>query len=144
QYVTYDEARRPKMISCKVKSADHLVAEYGEGAAGPQGTCRDISERIVEMLIERLEIEDPSLANVARAQVVVEPDEPFVTGASWLSEFPLTFRGDDGRLHVNTQSLQVDWEDWRWYILPDRFRGQTYCHLIAPEHLEALLRSDGG
>ncbi len=83
----------------------------------------------------------PSRADAARA-IVIDPDEPFLTGGSWLSEFPLSYRGDDGAIHVNTQSLQINWEDWRFWIMPNRLRGHTYCHLIAPAHMAALIRGD--
>jgi hypothetical protein len=140
QYVTYHNDQA-KMISCKVKAADHLVAEYGAEAAGPQGMCRDITLIIHGRVMDGLEQINPALADPARA-VVIDPDEPFLTGGSWLSEFPLSYRGDDGAIHINTQSLQINWDDWRFWIMPNRLRGHTYCHLIAPAHMAALISGD--
>lgn len=140
QHVTYQQDR-PKMISCKVKAADHLVAQYGSKAAGPQRPCRDITVMIHDRVIDYFERTDPRQTDAARA-IVIDPDEPFLTGGSWLSEFPLSYRGDDGAIHINTQSLQIDWQDWRFWIMPNRLRGHTYCHLIAPAHLVALISGD--
>jgi len=48
QSVTPDATGRPKMISCKVKSVDHLKSAYGPGAAGAQGTCEQVTRSVVE------------------------------------------------------------------------------------------------
>ncbi len=139
QVVTLDEQGRPKMVSCKVKSADHIRAEYGEDAAGPQRYCREITVLVHAEVVAKLEAEEPELAATVRGYVI-EPDEPQPTGAMYLSPFPLAFADGDGNLHINTQSLQVNWDDWHYWIMPNVLRGQTYCHLITPEHLEALAR----
>lgn len=139
QVVTLDEQGRPKMVSCKVKSADHIRAEYGEDAAGPQRYCREITVMVHAEVVAKLEAEEPELAATVRGYVI-EPDEPYNTGRMYLSDFPLAFADGDGNLHINTQSLQVNWDDWHYWIMPNVLRGQTYCHLITPEHLEALAR----
>jgi len=139
QVVTLDKQSRPKMVSCKVKSADHIRAEYGKAAAGKQRYCREITVMVRAKVMAKLEAEDPGLAAAVRGYVI-EPDEPYTTGRMYLSPFPLAFEDNDGNLHINTQSLQVDWDNWRFYIMPNVLRGQTYCHLITPEYLEALAR----
>ena len=141
QVVTLDEQGRPKMVSCKVKSADHIRAEYGEDAAGPQRYCREITVMVHAEVVAKLEAEEPELAATVRGYVI-EPDEPYTTGRMYLSDFPLAFADGDGNLHINTQSLQVNWDDWHYWIMPNVLRGQTYCHLITPEHLEALARGE--
>ena len=141
QYVWLDERNRPKMVSCKVKSADHLRDHYGEEAAGEQRPCRDITLMVRDMAATRLEAEDPSLAATLRSYVI-EPDVPFTTGRAYLTPFPLAFQGTDDQLHIHTQSLQIDWLDYKWILMPYTLRGQTYCHLITPEHIEALARGD--
>ncbi len=139
QFVTLDDQGRPKMISCKVKSADHIRSEYGDDAAGDQRYCREITVMVHAEVVARLEADEPELAATVRGYII-EPDEPQPTGAMYLSPFPLAFADGDSNLHINTQSLQVDWDDWRSWIMPNVLRGQTYCHLITPEHLEALAR----
>jgi hypothetical protein len=139
QFVTLDEQGRPKMVSCKVKSADHIRSEYGADAAGPQRYCREITVMVHAKLVARLEADEPELAATVRGYII-EPDEPQPTGAMYLSPFPLAFADGDGNLHINTQSLQVNWDDWHFWIMPNVLRGQTYCHIITPEYLEALGR----
>ncbi len=139
QVVTLDAQGRPKMVSCKVKSADHIRSEYGADAAGPQRDCREITVMVHARVVARLEADEPELAATVRGYVI-EPDEPQPTGAMYLSPFPLAFADGDGNLHINTQSLQVNWDDWHYWIMPNVLRGQTYCHIITPEYLEALGR----
>jgi hypothetical protein len=141
QYVTFDDRRQPKMVSCKVKSADHISDEYGDDAAGEQRPCRDITLMVQDTVARKLESEDPILAATVRSYVI-EPDEPFTTGREYLTPFPLTFQGANGKLHIHTQSLQIDWLDYKWILMPYILRGQTYCHLITPEHIEALARGE--
>ncbi len=139
QFVTVDEQGRSKMVSCKVKSADHIRSEYGADAAGPQRYCREITVMVHAELVAKLEADEPELAATIRGYII-EPDEPQPTGAMYLSPFPLAFADGDGNLHINTQSLQVNWDDWHFWIMPNVLRGQTYCHIITPEYLEALGR----
>jgi hypothetical protein len=141
QVVTLDEQGRPKMLSCKVKAADHIRAEYGEDAAGEQGYCREITVAVHENVVRKLQATDPAVAQTV-SEFVIEPDAPLATGRAYLAPYPLAFEGDDGKLHINTQSLQVDWDDPKWWIMPYVLRGQTYCHIITPEHLEALARNE--
>ena len=141
QFVTLDDRLRPKMVSCKVKAADHIREEYGEDVAGAQRPCRDITLMIQGSVARKLESEGPLLAATVRSYVI-EPDEPFTTGSAYLTPFPLTFQGAEGELHINTQSLQIDWLDYKWILMPYILRGQTYCHLITPEHMEALARGE--
>ena len=141
QYVTLDDSGRPRMVSCKVKAADHIRDEYGEDAAGEQRPCRDITLMVQDNVASKLEPEDPLLAATVRAYVI-EPDEPFNTGRAYLTPFPLAFEGADDKLHIHTQSLQIDWLDYKWILMPYTLRGQTYCHLITPEYMEALARGE--
>ena len=92
QYVWLDERNRPKMVSCKIKTADHLRDEYGEDAAGEQRPCRDITLMVQDRVAAKLEAEDPSLAATVR-DYVIEPDVPFTTGRAYLTPFPLTYPG---------------------------------------------------
>jgi len=130
QYVTPDAKGRPKMISCKVKSVDHLKSAYGAGAAGAQGTCEQVTRSVVEQARAR--------AGAAAPVVRVDPEEQVWTGSSYLSPFELLSRDASGTLHVHTRYMRIDWDDWRWYVMPDRVRGHLYCHLIAPEYMARL------
>jgi hypothetical protein len=34
--------------------------------------------------------------------------------------------------------MRIDWDDWRWHVVPDRVGGHMYCHLTAPEYMTRL------
>jgi len=134
QYVTPDAKGRPKMISCKVKSVDHLKSAYGPQAAGTQGTCEQVTRSLVAQARANAGPQAPAL--------VVDPEEQVWTGSSYLSPFALLTRDEAGALHVHTRYMRIDWDDWRWYIMPDRVRGHLYCHVVAPGYLAGLLRGE--
>jgi hypothetical protein len=122
------------MISCKVKSVDHLQAAYGAPAAGRQGACEQVTRSIVEQARAGTRAGGPA--------VIVEPEQQVWTGSSYLGPFELLTRDAAGALHVNTRYMRVDWDDWRWYVMPNRLRGHLYCHLIAPEYLARLVQGE--
>jgi hypothetical protein len=134
QYVTPDATGRPKMISCKVKTVDHLQAEYGPQAAGTQGNCQQVTRSVVDEALRA--------APAGAPKIVVEPEQQVWTGSSYLSPFELLARDADGTYRVNTRYMRIDWEDWRWYVMPNRLRGHLYCHVIAPDYLARLLRGE--
>jgi hypothetical protein len=134
EYITPDAKGAPKMISCKVKTVDHLRAVYGASAAGQQGTCEQVTRSIVDQARSR--------AGPAAATVVVEPEQQVWTGNNYLGPFELLAKDDTGTLHVNTRYMRIDWEDWRWYVMPNRLRGHLYCHVIAPDYLARLLQGE--
>jgi hypothetical protein len=135
QYITPDAKGRPKMISCKVKSVDHLQAVYGPKAAGTQGTCEQVTRSVVEQARARA-------GAGAKRSVIVDPEEQVWTGSSYLSPFELLSKDASGTLHVHTRYMRIDWDDWRWYIMPNKVRGHLYCHVIAPDYLARLLQGE--
>jgi hypothetical protein len=137
QVVTY-EGSMPIVVSCKVKTSDHLIAEYGAEAAGKQRYCPEISKLVVAQAAEELQAGNPEAAAAARA-IVIEATEPYATGASYLSDFQSIVRAADGSLNVITPGLQTDWENWIFWIMPDRVRGQTYCHIPTVEYVKAVV-----
>ncbi len=134
QYVTPDRQGRPKMISCKVKSVDHLKSAYGQQAAGKQGTCEQVTRSVVEQA--------RAGAGPKAPDVRVDPEEQVWTGSSYLAPFELLSRDSSGTLHVHTRYMRIDWDDWRWYVMPDKVRGHLYCHVIAPEYIARLLQGE--
>lgn len=137
QVVTYDD-KRPIAVSCKVKTADHIRAVYGEDAAGEQLYCPSATEVIKAQAIAELEQENPeSVVATARA-IVVDQNEPYMMGSSYLSDFQLSYVDDSGVIHLNSPGLQTNWEDWLIWIMPNRLRGQTYCHLPTVSYIKAL------
>ncbi len=127
----------PIIVSCKIKTADHLRSEYGEEAAGKQRYCPDITRALLEQAISELEEQDAEAAETAK-NFIVEDTEPYATGQSYLGDFKPSYRDSDGNIHIVTPGLQTDWEDWLFWLLPNRLRGQTYCHLPTAGYLKAI------
>lgn len=129
-------------ISCKLKNTDHLVATFGPGTAGPDGSCHDMN-RAVYALVAR-EVPRPAFSRVVfdPNEVVVNEKEPGMTGPDWLAPFTLTSRDPDGALRIHTKGFIVNYLDPAFAQMPVRFRGVHYCHFIAPEHLRALLAGE--
>lgn len=136
---TREPAPEPMVVSCKMNSSDHLVAEYGPGAAGPEGACRNVNADTVARVFAALTPAEHGRLAVRQDQVVLEPDDEALTGASWSQGAQPARRSAGGELLIRARSIRVDWTDWKWAWLPDRFRGQHSCHLIAPEYLRRLL-----
>ena len=137
QVVTYDD-KRAIAVSCKVKTADHIRAVYGDEAAGEQLYCPSVTEVLKAQAVAELERENPpEVAERARG-FIVEQNEPYMMGSSYLADFQLSYVGDDGAIHLNSPGLQTNWEDSLLWIMPNRLRGQTYCHLPTVSYIKAL------
>lgn len=136
QVVTY-AGQRPIMVSCKVKTAAHLRATYGEDAAGEQRFCPDVTRLVRAQAIAGLQADDPAAAARAAA-FVIDENEPFITGQSYLTEFELSYVDDDGTVHFNSPGLFQNYDHWITWFLPDRFQGQSYCHIVSVDYIQAL------
>lgn len=141
QYIWFedDDPARPVMISCKLKSADHLNEAFGPGTSAGNGRCQDMNR----LTWDRVRA---SLGSVEVAQVIFDPAEevrntenPGMTGPDWLKPYEMTWRDQSGSLHVRSKGFRVDWTDPRFAAMPGRFRGVQYCHLVAPEYLARLV-----
>ncbi len=137
QVVTYDETR-PIAVSCKVKAADHLRAVYGEEAAGEQQICSVMTNMALAQTIRELEAEGSAGAAAAARAFIIDDNEPYLTGQSYLTEFELSYLDENGKVHIQSPGLQTNWENLLVWILPDRLRGQTYCHLATVPYMKAL------
>jgi len=136
QVVTYRGAE-PIMVSCKMKTAAHLRAVYGPDAAGKQRTCPDVTRRVQAEAVADLRSADPVAAAKAAA-FVIDDNEPYVTGSSYLADFPLSYRAADGAIHLNSPGLFQDYDSWITWFLPARFQGQSYCHFPTAEYIKSL------
>ncbi len=137
QVVTY-AGQQPIMVSCKVKGAAHLRSAYGEAAAGEQLNCPEITRRVRTQAAGELRAAGNAEAARAAEAIVIDDDEPYITGQQYLSEFALSYRGDDGAIHVSSPGLFHDYDSWTTWILPARFVGQTYCHIATAAYIKAL------
>ena len=142
QYHWYEDAARTqlKMISCKMKTADHLRAEYGAAMAGEDSTCSALNARTLTAVLAAIPARQRSrLRFQGGTQVVFDADALTTDGPTWLAPYPLAYLGQDGALHVQAKAMRNDGQDPRYFAAPPQFRGTRYCHLIAPEHLRRLL-----
>jgi hypothetical protein len=140
QVVTYDAAG-PIVVSCKIKSVDHLQAEYGEDAAGEQLYCPTVTRMIQAQAIAELKTQDPAAAKAAEA-FVIDETEPYLMGSDYLSDFQPVYIGEDGATHIASIGLQSNWDSWISYVMPDRFLGQTYCHLATVDYMKRIARGE--
>lgn len=145
QYVWFaDEARtQPKMISCKMKTSDHIATEYGADQTAGEGQCADINRATLERVLGGMSAAERRRLRYGRGtQVVFEPEVRTTDGPVWLAPFALTTIGADGALHVHSKAMRNDWLDPALAKAPPQFKGTRYCHLIAPQHLARLLRGE--
>ena len=129
--------RQARMISCKLKTVDNIIAEFGADAAVSQRRCRDIHER----LVAELAAAEPEAAPVIvdDDQVIdIHVDDPGPLGPEWLKPHLLAYRDKGGRLHLRGKEFRVDMGEPRYANAPPQFRGIHYCHVIAPDYLRRL------
>jgi hypothetical protein len=141
QVVTYDEVG-PIVVSCKVKTVDHLQAEYGEDAAGPQVYCPAVASIVRAQAVAELTAEGDAAAATAAEGFVLDDTEPYLMGSDYLSDFESVYVGEDGAIHIASPGLQSNWDSWISYIMPDRLLGQTYCHLTTVDYMKRIAKGD--
>lgn len=141
QYIWYenDDTGRPVMVSCKLKSADHLNEALGKGTSAGDGQCQDMNRLTFERVRASLGGNPTESVIFDGAEVVSNEANPGMTGPDWLKPYEMTWRDDSGVLHLRSKGFRVDWTDPRYAAMPGRFRGVQYCHLIAPEYLARLV-----
>jgi hypothetical protein len=136
QVVTYDDVG-PIVVSCKVKTADQIRAEYGEDAAGEQRYCPEITRMIQAQAVAELQQWNPDAAAAAQA-FVIDENEPFLMGSSYLADFQSSYVAEDGAIHFKSPGLQTNWENLLIWVMPNRVRGQTYCHLPTVAYMKRV------
>lgn len=137
QFVEYaDPAAKkdPVKIYCKAKTGDLLNETYGKGTAGKQSTCDAIHRDIADAVYASLDI---GAIKVARDDIVFEADDVKVMGIQWVSPYQVVY-GSQGKIHLRSKALLVNWDDLKFKMAPNSLRGTHYCHLIAPEYLARL------
>lgn len=154
QFLERDAAGRAAQLSCKTKTADHLRSVHGAqaiarrgrapvGEAGPADlACRQLHRDMVNEIWGSLTPEERARAAFPPTRVRLEPDAFSHTGSSWVRSRAAAWRAADDRLHLRSAALFAEWEDWRWKVMPESWRGNHYCHLVAPERLRRLMQGD--
>jgi hypothetical protein len=145
QFVVYEdkEGRHPMRVSCKLKSADIILKEYGAGAAtdGP-AACSDVHRQIVAATVAAMTPEEKAHLKIDPTKVVFDQDDQSMTGERWLVPFSAAYTDPKGALHLKGKLLRADWNNKLFALLPDRMRGTLYCHLVAPEYARRLLTGE--
>jgi hypothetical protein len=142
QYHWYEDAARTrlKMISCKMKTTDHLRAEYGDNAAGAEGLCAAVNQRGLATALTNLRrSRHGKLRYGGGRRFVFDAEELTNMGPEWLKSHEIAWEDAQGVLHIQSRAMRNDWLDPRYLNAEPKFRGTRYCHLIAPDYLQRLL-----
>lgn len=139
QFNWYADSGELVGISCKLKSADHLNLAFGDGVAGPDGSCQDMNRAVFEAISAR--VPDPvyEAVNFDPRENYFVTDVAGATGPAWLAPAALT-SADGDTLTIHTKGFINNFTDPAHADRPVRFRGLHYCHFVAPVYFEALLR----
>ena len=73
---------------------------------------------------------------------VIGEKEPYVTGRDYLSDFGLSYVGEDGAIHLDAPGLFQDYDSWVILILPEMVEGQVYCHFATVDYMKALAKGE--
>ncbi|MBM4214703.1 MAG: hypothetical protein FJ173_00825 [Gammaproteobacteria bacterium] len=143
QYVWPESAEpnaQPMMVSCKMKTADHLVSEYGAEAAGADIGCSGVNALTLQRVLDSMTPAERRRALFKRGRnVVMETDIVTAMGPIWLEPYAIARVDESGTLRLQAKAMRNDWLDPRYLTAPPQFRGTRYCHLVAPEYLRRLL-----
>ncbi len=143
QFVTSGPDGQPRVVSCKMKTPDHIREVYGTSASEEEArTCEAINRENVNAVIASLTPEEQQRRVIGDDQILFEEDLKEFIGVNWIKPFDYVSHSPDGALHIQSKRLQVDWTNLLFRMAPEQFRGALYCHLVAPEYIKALLLGD--
>lgn len=128
----------PKVVSCKMKTAEQINQVYGsDGAvAGSSQGCEVVLSHMLDARFAQI---DAQPASLNRSDFVIDEEDSTFIGPMWLEPWPFQPVSVDeaGFVHLLSRSLHVP---DAWYIpMPDSFKGVYYCHIISPVYLDALI-----
>jgi len=143
QYVGYADAQRtrPRMISCKLHSAERIRAEYGATAAGEPSSCARLNRRTVDAVMGSLtDRQKKKMPFKGPVPVMLEPDLQAANETEWLDAFTMVETDAGGTLRIRAKSLASTGK------VRVSTRGgnneRQYCHLIAPDYLKRILTGE--
>lgn len=140
QFTTPGPSGEPRMISCKMKTPDHIQEVYGEDKVNAEArSCEAINRENVAAVIASLTEEELEERALSDSDIIFGEDDSVMTGQSWTKPFNFVTKTDDGKIQIQSKRMQVDWTNLLFKMAPERFRGALYCHLIAPEYAKALI-----
>ena len=143
QYVGYADAQRtrPRMISCKLHSAERIRAEYGATAAGEPSSCARLNRRTFDAVMGSLtDRQKKKMPFKGPVPVMLEPDLQAANETEWLDAFTMVETDAGGTLRIRAKSLASTGK------VRVSTRGgnneRQYCHLIAPDYLKRILTGE--
>lgn len=140
QFTTVGPDGAPRMISCKMKTPDHIQEVYGEDTVNAEArSCEAINRENVAAVIASLTETERAARALPDDGITFEEDISVITGTSWTAPFNFVTQDDSGSITIQSKRMQVDWTNLLFKMAPERFRGALYCHLIAPEYAKALI-----
>lgn len=145
QFVVYADAQksRPRMISCKLHSADRIRAEYGATAAGEATSCARLNRRTLDAVMATMtERQKKKMPFKGPVPVMLEPDLQAASEADWLQEYTMVQTDAGGTLRIRAKSLGTGSGSTRVSTRPSPGSGRQYCQLIAPDYLKRVLTGE--
>jgi hypothetical protein len=138
QYVGYadDKQTKPRMISCKLHSAERIRAEYGATSAGESTTCARLNRRTLDAVMLSLsDRQKKKMPFKGSVPIMLDPDEVAKNEAQWHEVFTMVQTDAGGTLRIRAKSLRSESKA--------RANGSgQYCHLIAPDYLKRILTGE--
>jgi hypothetical protein len=144
QFIGYADAQRtrPRMISCKLHSAERIRAEYGATAAGEPSSCARLNRRTLDAVMATLtDRQKKKMPFKGPVPVMLEPDLQANSEADWLESFTMVESDAGGTLRIRAKSFGKSGS------IRVSSRGtaggeRQYCHLIAPDYLKRILTGE--
>jgi len=144
QFVGYadDKHQHPRMISCKLHSADRIRAEYGATAAGEATTCARLNRRTLDAVMATLtDRQKRKMPFKGPVPVMLLPDEQATNESDWLEAFTMVDTDAGGTLRIRAKSLGLAGGNVK--VSARAANGmRQYCHLVAPDYLKRILTGE--
>ena len=140
QFVQYADPQRtrPRMISCKLHSAEKIRSAYGATAAGESTTCARLNRRTLDSVMATLtDRQKKKMPFKGTIPILLDADEQAANEAQWLESFAMVQTDAGGTLRIRAKALRGD-SNVRVSNKPAT-GGRQYCHLIAPDYLKRIL-----
>jgi hypothetical protein len=91
-----------------------------------------------QQAVDDLNREGKSDAATRAVQIVIDADEPYITGREYLADFRSIYQAADGAMHIASPGLYQDYDAWYTFLLPEIVQGQSYCHLATVEAIKSV------
>jgi hypothetical protein len=140
QFVQYSDPQKtkPRMISCKLHSAEKIRAAYGATAAGESTTCARLNRRTLDAVMASMtDRQKKKMPFKGTIPILLDPDEQAANEAQWLESFTMVQTDAGGTLRLRAKSLRG--ETSQRVSNKANAGGKQYCHLIAPDYLKRIL-----